>query len=105
MPGISFLDLPNGLSHINGTLVFAQDRVPNSNADCANRRRSVECRRILAYRSGLYFDLTATGKDVRLRYPPGVSASADASLHYTGSAKASLFDGRCYRDARHESKF
>src|SRR5262249_42544575 len=25
--GVSFVDLPNGLSHINGTMVFAQDRV------------------------------------------------------------------------------
>ena len=47
----------------------------------------------LAYRNGLYFDLTATGHDIRLRYPPGVSSSADATLRYTGSAKSSLLSG------------
>ncbi|MGE5325217.1 MAG: translocation/assembly module TamB domain-containing protein, partial [Actinomycetota bacterium] len=47
----------------------------------------------LAYRNGLYFDLSATGTDVRLRYPPGVSAAADASLRYTGSERASLLTG------------
>jgi len=47
----------------------------------------------LAYRNGFFFDLTATGKDVRLRYPPGVSASADASVRYTGSAKSSQLSG------------
>src|SRR5258707_10176616 len=47
----------------------------------------------LAYRGGLYFDLTASGHDMRLRYPPGVSSSADATLRYTGSAKSSLLTG------------
>src|SRR5258708_23098976 len=47
----------------------------------------------IAYRNGLYFDVTATGKDVRLRYPPGISASADARLRYTGSAQSSLLSG------------
>ena len=47
----------------------------------------------LAYRNGIYFDLTAKGSDVRLRYPPGVSSSADATLRYTGSAKSSLLSG------------
>src|SRR5258707_11388879 len=47
----------------------------------------------LAYRNGLYFDLTANGTDIRLRYPPGVSSSADATLRYTGSAKSSLLSG------------
>jgi translocation and assembly module TamB len=47
----------------------------------------------LAYRNGLYFDLTATGNDIRLRYPPGVSSSADASVRYTGSARSSQLSG------------
>jgi translocation and assembly module TamB len=91
--GISFLDLPNGLSHINGTLVFAQDRVRIQTLTAQTGGGVLNVGGFLAYRSGLYFDLTATGKDVRLRYPPGVSASADASLRYTGSAKASLLTG------------
>ncbi len=37
--------------------------------------------------------MTATGKDVRLRYPPGMSESADAYLRYTGSAKSSALTG------------
>lgn len=91
--GISLLDLPNGLSHINGTLVFVQDRVQIQKLTAQTGGGQLNVGGFLAYRSGLYFDLTATGKDVRLRYPPGVSASADASLRYTGSAKASLLTG------------
>lgn len=91
--GISFLDLPNGLSHINGTLVFVQDRVRIQKLTAQTGGGVLNVGGFLAYRNGLFFDLTATGKDVRLRYPPGVSASADASLRYTGSAKASLLTG------------
>jgi translocation and assembly module TamB len=90
---MSLLDLPNGLSHINGTLVFVQDRVQIQKLTAQTGGGELNVGGFLAYRNGLYFDLTATGKDVRLRYPPGVSASADASLRYTGSARASLLTG------------
>ena len=90
---VSLLDLPNGLSHINGTLVFAQDRVQVQKLTAQSGGGELNVGGFLAYRNGLYFDLTATGKDVRLRYPPGVSSSADASLRYTGSARASLLSG------------
>jgi translocation and assembly module TamB len=90
---ISLLDLPNGLSHINGTLNFVQDRVQIEKLTAQSGGGALNVGGFFAYRNGLYFDLTATGKDVRLRYPPGVSASADASLRYTGSARASLLSG------------
>jgi translocation and assembly module TamB len=91
--GVSFVDLPNGLSHINGTMVFAQDRVQIEKLTAHSGGGELNLGGFLAYRNGLYFDLTATGKDVRLRYPPGVSSSADANLRYTGSANSSLLSG------------
>jgi translocation and assembly module TamB len=91
--GVSLLDLPNGLSHINGTMVFAEDRVQIEKLTAHSGGGELNLGGFLAYRNGFYFDLTATGKDVRLRYPPGVSASADAGLHYAGSAKSSLLSG------------
>ena len=90
---VSFLDLPNGLSHINGSLVFAQDRMQIEKLTAHTGGGELDVGGFLAYRNGLFFDLTATGHDIRLRYPPGVSSSADASLHYTGSAKSSLLSG------------
>jgi translocation and assembly module TamB len=91
--GISFVDLPNGLSHINGSLVFAEDRIQIENLTAQTGGGELRLGGFLAYRNGLYFDLTANGKDIRLRYPPGVSSSADASLRYSGSAKSSLLSG------------
>ncbi len=90
---VSLADLPNGLSHINGTMVLAQDRLQIEKLTASSGGGELHMGGFLAIRNGLYFDLTATGRDVRLRYPPGVSASADANLHYTGSAKSSLLSG------------
>jgi translocation and assembly module TamB len=90
---VSFVDLPNGLSRINGSMVFAQDRMQIEKLTAQTGGGLLNVGGFLAYRNGLYFDLTAIGKDVRLRYPPGVSSSADASLRYTGSAKSSLLSG------------
>jgi translocation and assembly module TamB len=90
---VSLADLPNGLSHINGTMVLTQDRMQIEKLTAQSGGGELNVGGFLAIRNGLYFDLTATGKDVRLRYPPGVSASADAKLHYTGSAKSSVLTG------------
>jgi translocation and assembly module TamB len=90
---VSFVDLPNGLSHINGSLAFAQDRMQIEKLTAQTGGGELNMGGFLAFRNGLYFDLTATGKDVRLRYPPGVSSSASATLRYTGSAKSSLLSG------------
>ncbi|HKD79870.1 MAG TPA: translocation/assembly module TamB domain-containing protein [Candidatus Angelobacter sp.] len=89
----SFVDLPNGLSHINGSLVFAQDRMQIEKLTAQTGGGELNLSGFLAVRNGFYFDLSATGKDVRLRYPPGVSSSADATLRYTGSSKSSLLSG------------
>ena len=39
------------------------------------------------------FNLTAVGKEVRLRYPPGVSSTANAELHWVGNRSASTVSG------------
>ncbi len=89
----SLLDLPNGLSHITGSLIFAQDRMQIEKLTAHTGGGELDVGGFIAYRNGIYFDLTAKGSDVRLRYPPGVSSSADATLRYTGSAKSSLLSG------------
>jgi translocation and assembly module TamB len=89
----SLLDLPNGLSQITGSLVFAQDRMQIEKLTAHTGGGELDVGGFIAYRNGIYFDLTAKGSDVRLRYPPGVSSSADATLRYTGSAKSSLLSG------------
>ncbi|MBV9085971.1 MAG: translocation/assembly module TamB, partial [Acidobacteriaceae bacterium] len=47
----------------------------------------------ISFSRALYFDLTLTSKDIRLRYPPGVSAAASADLRLVGSPENSLLSG------------
>jgi len=87
-------NLPSALSEINGTLLFSQNQI------------TIES---LAARTGggevtfsghaevvgrqVNFDLNANADNVRLRYPPGVSSTADASLHWSGSSSGSVLAG------------
>jgi translocation and assembly module TamB len=90
---ISVGDLPNGLTQIHGRLTFAQDRLQINSLQAHTGGGDLDLAGFIAYRGGLYFEVTATGNDIRIRYPPGLSASISASLRYTGSAEASLISG------------
>jgi translocation and assembly module TamB len=91
--GISFTDLPNGLSRINGRLVFARDRMQIETLTAHTGGGELNLGGFIAYRNGVYFDINAGSRDVRLRYPPGISASANADLRYTGSIRSSQLSG------------
>ena len=90
---LSAVDLPSGLSQINGHMVFAQDRMQIESLRAHIGGGDLDLGGFITYKNGLYFDVTATGNSVRLRYPPGLSASANASLRYTGSAQSSQLSG------------
>lgn len=90
---LSFTDLPNGLSRINGSMTFASDRMHIESLTAYSGGGKLTLGGFIAYRSGVYFDVTATSEDVRLRYPPGISASANAGLRFTGSTKSSQLSG------------
>jgi translocation and assembly module TamB len=90
---LAIADLPNGLTQINGRLTLAQDRLVIDNLTAHTGGGDLALGGFIAYRTGLFFDVTATGNDVRLRYPPGISAAANASLHYRGSEQSSQLSG------------
>lgn len=91
--GVSFIDLPNGLSDINGNFIFNENRLQIQSLTARSGGGKLDVGGFITYRNGLYFDLTARGKDVRLRYPPGISSAADADLRYTGTTRSSLLSG------------
>ena len=47
----------------------------------------------IGFQNGLYADLTATGKSIRVRYPQGVSSLADATLRLQGPQNNLLLNG------------
>lgn len=91
--GISLIDLPNGLSDINGTLSFNENRLQVDSLTARTGGGMLRVGGFISYANGLYFNLTATSDDIRLRYPPGISAMADADLRFVGTTANSLLSG------------
>jgi len=90
---IALGDLPNGLSQMNGTLVFDQDRLTVQQLTAVTGGGRLQLGGSITYNQGIYGDLTATGKDIRIRYPQGVSSMADAKLRLQGTETSLLLSG------------
>ena len=90
---VSYTDLPNGLSNINGTLAFHDNRLRVESLSAQTGGGTLTLGGFISYSRGLTFNLTATSKDIRLRYPPGVSSYADADLRFSGTPDNSLLSG------------
>jgi translocation and assembly module TamB len=89
-----YAGLPSGLSEMNGALSFSKDRIHIEQLAGKTGGGNLELKGDATYfNSQLNFNLTAIGKDVRLRYPPGVSSTANADLHWVGSQAASTVSG------------
>jgi translocation and assembly module TamB len=91
---ISYANLPSGLSDVGGSLLFSRDRVHIESLSAHTGGGTLAFQGDASYLNHqLNFNLTASGKDVRLRYPPGVSSTADATLHWVGTRAASTVSG------------
>jgi translocation and assembly module TamB len=91
---IADVDLPSALSDINGSLIFNQNRVQIETLTAHTGGGLVTFSgSATAYNRQVNFDLSVQGREVRLRYPPGVSSTADADLHWLGSSSASTVSG------------
>ena len=89
----SLEDVPNGLSQINGTLEFNQDRLDVQSLTAQTGGGQLKIGGYITYLHGLYGDLTASGKNIRMRYPTGVSSVSDATLRLQGAQKNLLLSG------------
>ena len=90
---LSLEDLPNGLSQLHGTLEFNQNRLEVRSLTAMSGGGLLSVGGSLSYQHGIYSNLTVTGKNIRIRYPQGVSSLADASLHLDGSQSSLLLSG------------
>jgi translocation and assembly module TamB len=91
---LSYTSLPSGLSALNGSLVFTRDRIHIETLTAHTGGGTLTFNGDATYvNQQLNFNVSASGKDVRLRYPPGVSSTADADLHWTGSRSSSSISG------------
>jgi len=90
----SYAGLPSGLSEMNGSLLFTRDRVHIEQFTARTGGGLLDLKGDATnYTRELNFNFTAVGKEVRLRYPPGVSSTATAELHWAGNRSGSTVSG------------
>jgi translocation and assembly module TamB len=91
---INYAGIPSGLSEMNGSFTFTHDRIHIEQLTARTGGGSIEFTGDATnYDHQLNFNFTAIGKDVRLRYPPGVSSTANAELHWVGTRSSSTVSG------------
>jgi len=91
---VSHNDFPSGLSDLNGVLLFDRSRIQIDKLSGTTGGGTIALTGSATYQGGgLQLDLGATAHGVRLRYPPGVSSTADADLRLTGSTNSALLSG------------
>jgi translocation and assembly module TamB len=91
---LAYAGLPSGLTELNGSLLFTSDHAHIENLAARTGGGNVDLKGDATFANQqLNFNLTATAKDVRMRYPPGVSSTADAQLNWVGSRSSSTFSG------------
>ena len=86
--------IPNGISHANGVILFTGDRATIQTFTGESGGGTVSVAGFASYVGGdvaFHFELTA--RQVRVRYPEGVSTVASTRLTWTGSMKRSLVSG------------
>ncbi|HWY99747.1 MAG TPA: translocation/assembly module TamB domain-containing protein [Edaphobacter sp.] len=84
--------VPNGLTNMNGTLVFSGDRLQVENLTATTGGGTLKLGGSIRYKNGVYADLTATGNVVRVRLY-GLSATANANLKLQGGTESAILSG------------
>lgn len=88
----AYQSIPNGISHLNGSMIFNQDRLELSNLTGTTGGGQVKLGGFLIYQQGVYGDITLSLKDTRFRYA-GLSTSADSNLRLQGTQSSMLLSG------------
>jgi translocation and assembly module TamB len=90
----NYAGIPSGVSEMNGSLLFTRERISIEQLTAKAGGGALEFKgEATNYNHQVNFNLTAIGKEVRLRYPPGVSSTATAELHWVGTKSASMVSG------------
>ncbi len=84
--------IPNGLTDLNGRLVFNEDRLQVQTLTATTGGGQIKLGGFLTYTSGIYANLTASGEKVRVRLY-GLSATANIGLTLQGGPDNLLLGG------------
>ena len=86
-------NLTNGLSAVNGTLAFDQDRLVIQHLSGYTGGGKIDLTGFAALQNGLALDVVASAQNARIRYPQGITSTANFRLHLNGSPDALLLRG------------
>ena len=89
---MSDIDLPAGLSDLNGSLVFNQSRLEIQKLTGRVGGGLVEFAGYIGYTDSIAFNLTSQGTDIRFRYS-GISITANQQLRMQGTLKNATVSG------------
>jgi translocation and assembly module TamB len=84
--------IPNGLSNLNGTMAFNQNRLEVRDVTATSGGGKITLGGFVAYQKGLFADLTANVDTVRIRLY-GLSTTANASMRLQGGPQGLLLSG------------
>jgi translocation and assembly module TamB len=90
---LSLIDFPNGLSNINGSMVFNEERLQVQTLTARTGGGDLRIGGYATYSPRIAFSITAQGEDIRLRYPQGVSSTANLDLKLQGNLNSSVLSG------------
>jgi len=91
---ISYAGLPSGLSDMNGSLSFNKNRLQIEALTARSGGGTLTLTgEASTYAGQINFDFSAKAQDVRLRYPPGVSSTANADVRFYGTREGSTLSG------------
>jgi translocation and assembly module TamB len=91
---LNIVDVPNGLSNATGVVLFTKDRATIQSLTGDTGGGKIDLSGFASYGGGqAVFRIHAGVREVRVRYPEGVSTVANASLNFTGTTESSMLSG------------
>lgn len=90
---LAYGDFPNGINHLNGSLVFNQGRLTANHLKATSGGGDLTFGGFIAYQAGVYADLSLQANQVRVRYPGGVSTTFNSKLRVQGTLQNLLVSG------------
>jgi len=91
---VADINLPSALTEMNGAFRFNQNQISIQQLTARTGGGTVDFGgHAELVGKQINFDLSATADSVRLRYPPGVSSTANANVRWSGSSAGSLLAG------------
>lgn len=87
-------DFPAGLSGLNGNIVFDRNRLIFENMTAQAGGGDLKISGSVGYgESPMHYEVNATARSVRIRYPEGMSWLLDGGVQFSGTTKAALLSG------------